>query len=318
MIEINDLCFDYPGKRAINHVSLTISPNTITALVGPNGAGKTTLLRCMAALELPMHGTVKIHGFETDRFPRKVHQVCSYLSDFYGMYNQLSVKQNLLFFAKSHHCKENIDSAVEETAKRLQIWEYKDTPAGKLSRGLRQRLAIAQTIIHKPKILLLDEPAAGLDPEARFHLSKLMLTLQKEGITIIVSSHILSELEDYSTDMIVLQEGKLINHSTLVQQNNTSALITVKIEFAQEATNFNNVLNELNHVKIKSLQGKVAIVELEANQLSQQVLLKTLMNKELPVVSITEQKQRMQDVYMTLSEQHKEQNKKSKDKPNKE
>ncbi len=318
MIEVKDLCFDYPGKRAVNHVSLNISPNTITALVGPNGAGKTTLLRCLAALELPLHGTITIDGWQTDRFPRKVHQFCSYLSDFYGLYDQLTVTQNLFFFAQSHHCSGDIEKLVTETIKRLDLTEYKEVTARKLSRGLRQRLAIAQTIIHQPKVLLLDEPAAGLDPEARFHLSKLLLTLQKEGMTIIVSSHILSELEDYCSHMIVLQEGQLVNQSNLVEDSKKGASLTLKVEFTTNASELSDTLKSLPHIIVKSLQGNFAILELDINQLSQQALLKSLVEKGLPVLSIHEQKQRMQDVYIELSERHKAQEKTSKDKSTKE
>ncbi|MGD9592917.1 MAG: ABC transporter ATP-binding protein [Candidatus Berkiella sp.] len=316
MIEVKDLCFDYPGKRAVNHVSLNISPNTITALVGPNGAGKTTLLRCLAALELPMNGTITIDGWQTDRFARKVHQVCSYLSDFYGLYDQLTVTQNLIFFAQSHRCEGNIDTKVQDTIKRLELTEHKDVAAGKLSRGLRQRLAIAQTIIHHPKVLLLDEPAAGLDPQARFHLSKLLLTLQKEGMTIVVSSHILSELEDYCSNMIVLDEGQLVEQSNL--RDRAPNIVIIKVEFANDATQFTDILKSLPNINVQSVEGNVAILALKGDQNSQQALLKMLIEKDLPVLNVHEQKQRMQDVYLELSERHKTKEKNAKDKPTKE
>ncbi|MBS0290369.1 MAG: ABC transporter ATP-binding protein [Proteobacteria bacterium] len=303
MIEVKDLCFDYPGKRALDHVSFTITPNTITALVGPNGAGKTTLLRCLAALDRPLHGSIKIDGWETDRFSRQIHEVCSYLSDFYGLYDELTVTQNLTFFAWSHHCEDNIDKQVKETAKRLDIWEYRDVAAGKLSRGLRQRLAIAQTLIHRPKILLLDEPSAGLDPEARFHLSQMLIQLQKEGMTIIVSSHILSELEDYSSHMIVLDEGLLVKQCGLTDHQSTNNKITLKVEFSEDVALHMPVIQSLSDVNVKSYEKQTVILELQGNQQSQQQLLKTLIEKQLPIISVQEQKQRMQDVYLDITKQ---------------
>ncbi|MFI4936930.1 MAG: ABC transporter ATP-binding protein [Candidatus Berkiellales bacterium] len=215
MIIVENLCFDYPGKRALDNVSFTISPHTITALVGPNGAGKTTLLRCLSALESPTHGKITIDGWDADRHPRKIHEEGSYLPDFFGLYDDLTVFQNLRFFAWSHGCFSGTKTLVEEAMQRLDLKKYQHVTAGKLSRGLRQRLAIAQTIIHKPKILFLDEPASGLDPESRYHLSKLFLDLQKEGTTLIVSSHILAELEDYSTHMLVVNQGKILMHCAL-------------------------------------------------------------------------------------------------------
>jgi len=216
MITVENLCFDYPGKRAIDNVSFTIEPNTITALVGPNGAGKTTLLRCLAALELPFQGKITIDTWQTDHFPRKVHAISSYLSDFFGLYDELTVAQSLKFFAWSHlYPPEQVSGVVESTAKRLEIWDYQNITVGKLSRGQRQSLAIALTILPQPKVLFLDEPASGLDPAARANLSKLLLSLQKEGMTIIVSSHILAELEEYSTHMIMMENGKIVMQGAL-------------------------------------------------------------------------------------------------------
>ncbi len=318
MIEVQDLCFDYPGKRAVDHVSINISPNTITALVGPNGAGKTSLLRCLCALELPLHGTVKINGYQTDRFPRKVHQVCSYLSDFYGLYEQLTVRQNLSYAAWSHHCTDNINALVEKTAKRLALWQYIDSQAAKLSRGLRQRLAIGQTIIHQPKVLLLDEPAAGLDPEARFNLSQLLLQLQSEGMTIIVSSHILSELEDYSSHMIVLQEGQLVKQCTLgdTPSSNLNKRI-LKLELTKDASLYVDLLKSIPNLQVLSSQANTVILAFEGDVQSQQQLLKTLIEKDIPVLSIQEQKQNMQDIYMSVSRELKAQSE-AKDKSKKE
>jgi ABC-2 type transport system ATP-binding protein len=213
MISTEDLCFDYPQVRALDHVSIQIPPNTITALVGPNGAGKTTLLRCLSALDSPTTGKVTIDQWDADRFPRKVHELCCYLPDFFGLYDELTVTQNLRFSAMSHGLTGNaIDTAIEDAVQQLHLAEYREATTSTLSRGLRQRLAIAQTIIHKPKILFLDEPAAGLDPKARYDLSQLLLSLQKQGLTLIVSSHILAELQDYSTHMMVMQKGKVLEY----------------------------------------------------------------------------------------------------------
>lgn len=302
MIGVNNLSFDYPGKRALNDVSFTILPNTITALVGPNGAGKTTLLRCLAALENPMLGTIKMDTWDTLRYPRKVHEICSYLSDFFGLYDDLTVTQSLKFFAWSHGCTTDSIKLVEETAKRLDIWEYKDVTASKLSRGLRQRLAIAQTIIHKPKILLLDEPASGLDPQARFNLSQLLRTLQKEGMTLVVSSHILAELEDYSTHMIVLRDGKMVKHCALTEYQDTSReTVSLKVELTEDAEKYAEALKSIPQVTLKAIDKNVAIIDFAGQKNDQKDLLKTLIEKQIPVYSIQEHKQRMQDVYLNIA-----------------
>jgi len=213
MITVDDVCFEYPGKRALNHVSCSIQPGTITALVGPNGAGKTTLLRCIAALDEPFSGKIEINGIDAVEHPRRIHQQIGYLSDFFGLYNTLTVQQCLLFNARIQQVDERLlNEKVQLAANRLDLTQYLNVRAGTLSRGLRQRLGIAQAIIHEPCLLLLDEPASGLDPEARVGLSRLFLSLRDQGMTLIVSSHILAELEDYCTHMLLIRDGRILQH----------------------------------------------------------------------------------------------------------
>ncbi len=216
MISVNNLTFDYPGKRALQHVTFSIEPGSITALVGPNGAGKSTLMRCLASLDTPSGGSIHIDELDVLEFPRKAHALMGYLPDFFGLYDDLTVEQCLRY----HAMVQNITNAEQKTAidrvaQRMQIQDQLLQEAGTLSRGQRQRLAIAQAIIHHPKVLILDEPASGLDPEARYHLSQLLVLLAKEGITMLVSSHILSELEDYCTHMLILREGKIVKHCAI-------------------------------------------------------------------------------------------------------
>ncbi len=211
MIEVRDLVFEYPTKRALHGVSVTVGDGAIAALVGPNGAGKTTLLRCIAALERPYSGSVNLDGINVQERPRRAHAKLGFLPDFYGLYGELSVRRALTFAARSHGLSVNAAiEAVARAARRVGLEDRLAEPAATLSRGLRQRLAIAQAIVHEPTVLLLDEPASGLDPEARRALSRLLVELQQQGMTLIVSSHILSELDDYSTEMIIMDDGRIL------------------------------------------------------------------------------------------------------------
>jgi ABC-2 type transport system ATP-binding protein len=211
MIEVRDLVYEYPNKRALDGVSLTVAPKTITALVGPNGAGKTTLLRCLAALEPPYSGSVMIDGLDTREAPRQIHERLGYLPDFYGLYDELTVRRVLTYAAWSHSLAPALAAAaVEKAAARVGLVDRLETKAGELSRGLRQRLAIGQAIVHEPKVVLLDEPAAGLDPQARRDLSTMLLQLRDAGMTLVVSSHILAELEDYCSTMIIVDDGHVV------------------------------------------------------------------------------------------------------------
>jgi len=212
MIQVEHLIFDYPGHRALDDVSFTIAPQTITALVGPNGAGKTTLLRCLAALDRPGAGRVLLEELDVHDAPREAHKRMAFLPDFFGVYDDLTVRQCLSHRARAHDVpRERRSAAVQRAAERLGIADRMKDYAGTLSRGLKQRLAIAQAIIHEPRVALLDEPAAGLDPEARHSLAAVFRELRADGMTLIVSSHILAELEDYSTHLLAIRDGRIVD-----------------------------------------------------------------------------------------------------------
>ena len=216
IIEVVDLTFDYPGFRALDHVNVSIAPGTVTALVGPNGAGKTTLLRCIAALNIPQSGTVRVAGLDVYESPREVHRLMGYLSDNFGLYSELTVAQGLDYAARSQGlATADVAQAVQDTAQRMGLQDKLGKLASTLSRGQRQRLAIGQAIIHAPRVLLLDEPASGLDPEARSALAQVFKALQAQGMSLLVSSHILAELDEYSTHMLALNNGRVLEHRAL-------------------------------------------------------------------------------------------------------
>jgi len=216
MIEVSDLRYEYPATRALDRVSFQVAAHGITALVGPNGAGKTTLLRCLAGLTRPLAGDIHIDGIDVIAEPRRSHRVLGYLSDTFGLYGALSISQCLTHAGAANGLTgAALRRAVQDTAERLGLAARLAQATAQLSRGLRQRVAIAQAIVHKPRVVLLDEPASGLDPEARIALGELFVDLQAQGMTLIVSSHVLAELETYSTHMLVLDGGRVIEHRSL-------------------------------------------------------------------------------------------------------
>ena len=168
LIEVKNLVFEYPGTLALDNVSLSIAEGEIAALVGPNGAGKTTLMRAIAGLGTPISGSIQVDRLDVLRYPRQAHQRIGYLADFFGLYDELTLRQALHYAALAHGIDaEKLTSSIELAAQRLQLEDRLAQQVNELSRGLSQRLAIAQAIIHQPNVLLLDEPAAGLDPQAR-------------------------------------------------------------------------------------------------------------------------------------------------------
>jgi ABC-2 type transport system ATP-binding protein len=293
MIEIRELVFEYPGHRALAGVSLTIVKNSITALVGPNGAGKTTLLRCMAALETPYSGSVTIDGLDTREAPRAIHAGLGYLPDFFGLYDALSVRRCLHYAARAHGIGAAAAAAAAEmAAARVGLSDRMEQAAGRLSRGLRQRLAIAQTIVHQPKVLLLDEPAAGLDPRARRDLSQLLLSLRSSGMTLVVSSHILAELEDYSDRMVIVDHGRIAGGESIALK--TGARLRIVLAAPHEG-----LRDFLNGQGVQLLEAKAdrAVVGMAADAGARAQLLAALIGAGFAVADFTEDVRALEDVY---------------------
>jgi ABC-2 type transport system ATP-binding protein len=298
IIEVSGLNFEYPGKIALQDVSFSIEPKTITALVGPNGAGKTTLMSCLAALAQPVSGTIHIGGVSVLDEPRRCHKMMGYLPDFFGLYDELTVKQCLTYVAIAQKIPSNqIEKAVSQTASRVRIEEHLNKKAGALSRGLRQSLAIGQAIIHGPELLLLDEPASGLDPEARHNLSNLLQTLQGEGKTILVSSHILSELEDYSTHMLVIRDGKSLGYSKIgdIKLSQKKKMI---LTLTETAAKFAERLRQFHSVE--NVMDEAARIEFDFDDDPQarRDLLKKMVTEGFPVCGFVEKEVDLQKIYI--------------------
>lgn len=297
MIKVENLTFEYPGIRALDNVSLSINKGDIMALVGPNGAGKTTLLHCMAALDAPLSGTILIEGRNVLDDPRACHQKIGYLPDFFGLYTELTIRQCLTYMAMAHKIQPaNINQSVIRAARRLKIDDRLEDKAGTLSRGLKQRLAIAQSIVHEPEILLLDEPASGLDPEARKSLSELFLELRDQGMTLVVSSHILSELEDYCTNMIIVHDGKIIEHKLIERENEN--LITIILQAINEQTEIIQILKKTDQVSCVTPAREGVSFRYPGDRQLQGRLLRQLMAQGINIYSFTTEKKNMQDTYL--------------------
>jgi ABC-2 type transport system ATP-binding protein len=297
MIDVQNLIFEYPGLRALDDVTLYIPQGGITALVGPNGAGKTTLLRCMAALEQPVSGAIRIDTVDVLEHPRECHRVIGYLSDFFGLYERLTVYQCLHYVARA----QGIDgaacaSAIDNVSRRLHIADRLQARPGELSRGLRQRVAIAQAIIHSPRVVLLDEPASGLDPEARHELENLFLDLQRQGMTLLVSSHILAELEAYCTDMLVLRRGRIVEQVAVKIRSRAKPF---KLVLSAPAANLSAVLQGVAGIEVlKVEEERQAMLQIGGDAQAQHAVLKNLLALGLPVCEFAPAATHLQDAYL--------------------
>jgi ABC-2 type transport system ATP-binding protein len=209
MIDVEQLRKSFDGTRALDGFTLHVGKGELFGLVGPNGAGKTTLMKVLSTL-LPMDsGTAEIGGLEVKTHAREVKRMIGYLPDQPGVYQDMSVREFLEFFADAFHVTgARQRTAVDRALERSGLADRSGNTVEQLSFGMKQRLVLAKTLLHDPKVLLLDEPATGLDPLARIELREQLKQLQAEGMTILISSHILSDLEDICTQIALIGAGR--------------------------------------------------------------------------------------------------------------
>jgi ABC-2 type transport system ATP-binding protein len=299
MIEVTNLTYEYPRHRALDDVSFKIETNSITALVGPNGAGKTTLLKCLATLERPYHGNISIAGVDVIENPRAVNHLIGFMPDFFGLYDNLTVLQAMTYFSLAYQIEEDkIRGNIDHILEVLNLSDKIHEKVGALSRGMRQRLAIGQSMVHGPKLLMLDEPASGLDPEARSSLSKLFLSLRDLGMTIIVSSHILSELDEYADQMIVLNNGKVTLNDGI--DTSSSPTRNLEIRIVGPLADLSTKLRTLDTVLSVNEQAESVTFAFTGDKDDQSMLLKQLIADGFRVSEFTERRSKLQDQYLDI------------------
>lgn len=210
MITAENLTKVYAKRMALDHVSFEVPEGEIFGFVGPNGAGKTTTLRILAGLLEPTGGHASIGGVDVAKQPDLVHSRLGYMPDFFGVYDQLTVSEYLDFYAACYRQpKERRVKVVAQLLDLIGLAERRDQMVDTLSRGLKQRLCLARALVHDPVVLLLDEPASGLDPRARVDMREILKELRRMGKTIIISSHILPELTELCTMIGIIDHGHM-------------------------------------------------------------------------------------------------------------
>ena len=210
MITAENLTKVYGKRTALDHVSFEVPEGEIFGFVGPNGAGKTTTLRILAALLEPSDGHASIGGVDVAKQPDLVHSRLGYMPDFFGVYDQLTVSEYLDFYAACYRQpKQRRTKVVAELLELIGLTERRGQMVDTLSRGLKQRLCLARALVHDPVVLLLDEPASGLDPRARVDMREILKELRRMGKTIVISSHILPELTELCTMIGIIDHGRM-------------------------------------------------------------------------------------------------------------
>jgi ABC-2 type transport system ATP-binding protein len=211
MIRIRDLRVDYDNICAVRDMSLEIEPGEVCGLIGPNGAGKTTTMRAMIGLIEPTYGEIEVLGVDVREHPEDVHQIVGFMPDFPPLYEDLLVWEFLDLFAASYGIpRPSRRAEVGRYLEMVGLTERRNSAVVELSRGMRQRLMLAKTLIPAPRVLLLDEPASGVDPQGRIDLKNILRRLAEERTTVLISSHILAEMNEFCTSVAIMERGSLV------------------------------------------------------------------------------------------------------------
>ena len=218
MLQLHHLVRHFDDVRAVDGVSFSVDRGKVLGFIGPNGAGKTTTMRILATLDSPQAGDAWVAGYSIVRHCREVRQITGFMPDFAGVYANTTVLEYLDFFARAYNLRgAERRAAVDNIIEFMGIGELRDRLVDSLSKGLKQRIALGRAIIHDPQLLILDEPAANLDPRARIEFRTLIRELAGDGKTVLLSSHILSELSEMCDAVAVIEHGKILAIGTVAE-----------------------------------------------------------------------------------------------------
>jgi ABC-2 type transport system ATP-binding protein len=239
MIKTQELTKVYGDLRAINNLNLELVEGDLFGYIGPNGSGKTTTMRILATLLQPTWGEASVCGFSIYTHPKEIRRLIGYMPDFFGVYDDMKVIEYLEFFAAAYRIKGAARRKIcDEVLELVDLGYKRDAFVTSLSRGMTQRLGLARVLLHDPKVLLLDEPASGLDPRARIEIRGLLKELRKMGKTIMVSSHILPELADICNKVGIIEKGELLvnaNVTDVMKKVRQRTLLNVRVTENLEA-----------------------------------------------------------------------------------
>jgi ABC-2 type transport system ATP-binding protein len=267
MIKTQDLTKVYGELRAINNLSLELVEGDLFGYIGPNGSGKTTTMRILATLLQPTWGEATVCGYSIYTHPKEIRRLIGYMPDFFGVYDDMKVIEYLEFFAAAYRIKGPKRRQIcNEVLDLVDLGYKREAFVTSLSRGMTQRLGLARVLLHDPKVLLLDEPASGLDPRARIEIRGLLKELRKMGKTIMVSSHILPELADICNKVGIIERGELLvnaNVSDVMKQVRQRTLLAVGVTGDNEAAA--KLLGQSNLVESVDIREGKIFVTLKEN-----------------------------------------------------
>lgn len=303
MIELTDFGKDYGDFTAVGSLTLKIGAGEMFGFIGPNGAGKSTSIRFLATLLKATRGDGTVNGFSVNRQPMDVRRSIGYMPDDFGVYDGMKVWEFLDFFAVAYRIGRSQRKAViGDVLELLDLTHKRDDYVNGLSRGMKQRLCLAKTLVHDPPVLILDEPTSGLDPRARIEVKALLRELRRMGKTILISSHILSELADCCTSIGVIERGQLLMHGTIdsvYRQLRRNRI--VEIRFVENQAEGVSILRSSPTLRSIDIEDNRVTVELETDDMGLSDILERLMKSNVKIRSFNDKDPNLEDVFMQVT-----------------
>lgn len=303
-VETKGLTKFFGNLLAVDGLNLKVPTGSLYGLIGPNGAGKTTTLRMLAGLLEPSEGEILLDGDALNGQWRELHQKIGFMPDFFGVYEDMLVWEYLDFFARCYRLpQDRRRKVVDELLELVDLLRKRDAYVHTLSRGMRQRLCLAHALVQDPQVLLLDEPASGLDPRARVEMRELLRELGAMGKTIILSSHILSELADLCSEIAIIEQGRIVASGTLEdisRQVGPGRLINIRV--LSDVDSAGVVLRNIKGVgEVFVVDDQHLEVEFNGDDRDSVELLRDLINAGILVASFGETGQNLEDIFLRLT-----------------
>ena len=304
MLSIKGLEKTYGDFKALNGLDLTINKGEIFGFIGPNGAGKSTTMKIVSGLLTPDSGEVYVDGIDAIKSNKELKEKIGYMPDFFGVYDNLKAIEYLEFYGSIYGLSYSEGKKIGmDLLELVNLKDKAEAYVDGLSRGMKQRLCLARCLMHNPKLLILDEPASGMDPRARFEMKNILKNLREMDKTIIVSSHILSELGEICTNIGIIERGKMVCQGTVEEimeeaKGNNPLFITV-IDGVEEAI---KVLKEIPTIGKVTFDKNKITASLSGNEAEAAEVLRTLINRNIKVTSFNKSEGNLEDLFIKLTE----------------
>ncbi len=303
MIELNDFGKDYGEFTAVKNVTMKIEKGELFGFIGPNGAGKSTSIRFLATLLKATRGDGSVNGFSVNKSPMDVRRSIGYMPDDFGVYDGMKVWEFLDFFAVAYKIgRTQRKQVIGDVLELLDLTHKRDDFVNGLSRGMKQRLCLAKTLVHDPPVLILDEPTSGLDPRARIEVKALLKELRRMGKTILISSHILSELADCCTSIGIIERGEMLMHGpidSVYRKIRRNRIVEIRFIGNQDAGL--SILRSDPSLRGIDIEGDRATVELETDDEGLARLLEQLVAGGVKMKSFSDKDPSLEDVFMLIT-----------------